>query len=80
MTFADVPAGASLFLDANTLVYHFSTEPTLGPPCTELLERASRQEILAHTSTHVLSEMAHRLMTLEACATFGWPMPGSPAG
>src|SRR5262249_12537927 len=27
-------------------------------------------------STHVLSEVAHRLMTLEACALFGWPFAG----
>lgn len=39
MTFADIPPGASLFVDANTLVYHFAADPLLGPPCRELLHR-----------------------------------------
>ena len=29
MTFTDIPAGASVFVDANTLVYHFVPEPGL---------------------------------------------------
>jgi predicted nucleic acid-binding protein len=76
MTFADLVAGDAVFLDANTLTYHFQPHPVLGPPCTDLLERIERQELLGSTSTHVLSELAHRLMTLEACALFGWPFPG----
>ena len=28
------------------------------------------------TSTHVLADVAHRLMTLEAISLFGWPAPG----
>lgn len=44
MTFAQIPAGADLFLDANTFVYHFVADP--------------------------------RLMTIEACSTFGWPYQG----
>ena len=34
------------------------------------------QQILGFTSTHVLSEVAHRLMTMEAVAVFGWPFAG----
>ncbi len=36
MIFADLPAGASVFLDANTLVYHFQPHPVHGPVCTTL--------------------------------------------
>lgn len=32
LTFGDVPAGAALFLDANTLVYAHSLHPQFGPP------------------------------------------------
>jgi predicted nucleic acid-binding protein len=71
MTFADLPAGASVFLDANTLIYHFEPHPQFGPACTKLVERIENQELEGFTSTHVLAEMTHRLMTLEACATFG---------
>ncbi|HZU36700.1 MAG TPA: PIN domain-containing protein [Gemmataceae bacterium] len=34
------------------------------------------QDLNGFTSTSVLSEMAHRLMTLEACAQFAWPFAG----
>jgi predicted nucleic acid-binding protein len=71
MTFADLPAGAAVFVDANTLVYHFQPHPALGAACTDLVERIERQELAGFTSTHVLSEVAHRLMTLEACVLFG---------
>jgi hypothetical protein len=64
--FTDLPAGASLFIDANTFVYHFSPHATLGAPCTELLERVNRQEISANTSIDVLRDVAHRIMTAEA--------------
>ncbi len=37
-----------------------------------MITRAENKEILAFTSTHVLSEVAHHLMTLEASALFGW--------
>jgi predicted nucleic acid-binding protein len=76
MTFADLPAGASVFVDANTLVYHFQPHPVLGAACTDLVERIERQELTGFTSTHVLSEVAHRLMTLEACLLFSWPFAG----
>jgi predicted nucleic acid-binding protein len=76
MIFGDIPLGGSVFVDANALVYHFAVDPLYGPPCTDLMERIERQEINGVTSTHVLSETAHRLMTLEASQVFGWPMPG----
>jgi hypothetical protein len=31
MTFADLPAAVAVFLDANTLVYHFSRHARYGP-------------------------------------------------
>ena len=76
MTFADLPNGSSVFLDANVFVYHFSQHLHWGPPCTDLLERIERQEMRAFTSTHVLSEATHRLITLEAMALPGAPQSG----
>ncbi|MBI3467737.1 MAG: hypothetical protein HY000_32415 [Planctomycetes bacterium] len=41
------------------------------------MERIGKfQEFTAHTSTHVLSELAHQLMILEAVQRFGWPLAG----
>ena len=79
MTFGQVPAAAAVFLDANTLVYHFTNHPTFGPACTQLLKRVEHQHLTGFISTHVLSEVAHRLMTLDAVHQFGWPPTGIAA-
>ena len=76
MIFTDIPAGAVVFLDANVLVYHFAPDPVLGPACRDLLVRIKRQEVDGCTSTHILSEVAHRLMTIEAMKSFRWPVAG----
>jgi predicted nucleic acid-binding protein len=76
MTFKDLPAGAAVFVDANTLVYHFSRDPQLGPACTALLDRIERGDLSGFSTTHVLSETAHRLMTLEAITLLNWPAAG----
>lgn len=76
MIFEDITGGTAIFLDTNTLVYHFSSHPTYGDACTKLLERIERQEIQGYTSALVIHEMAHRLMTIEACSRFGWPTQG----
>jgi predicted nucleic acid-binding protein len=74
--FSSIAAGASIFLDANTFILHFTAHARFGRSCTELIERIDRQEIQGFTSTHVLGEMAHRLMTIEASQLFGWPFQG----
>src|SRR5258708_4870084 len=76
MIFTDIPGGSSLFLDSNTFVYHFSADPILGPHCRDLLVRIKRQDIEGFTSTHVLSEVAHRIMTIEAIKVHGWSAAG----
>jgi predicted nucleic acid-binding protein len=45
-------------------------------PCAALLQRIENREIAGLTSTHALSEVAHRLMTIQASAFFGWPFAG----
>jgi predicted nucleic acid-binding protein len=73
MTFADLPAGSVIFLDANTLIYHFTAHADFGRACSELLDRVERQEIQAITAAHLVSEVAHRLMTIDV---YGWPFAG----
>jgi predicted nucleic acid-binding protein len=72
MTFADLVAGTSVFLDTNIFVFHFQPHAVFGQPCTDLLKRIEQQDLQGYTSTHVLSEVAHRLMTEEASRLFGW--------
>jgi len=76
LTLADIPAGAAVFLDANVFVYHFAPHPVLQGPCQQLLERCTREELVGFTSAHVVSNVAHRIMTLEAVDRFGWPTTG----
>jgi predicted nucleic acid-binding protein len=76
MTFLDIPPGESVFVDANTLVYHFAADAQYGRACTDFVGRVERGEILAYCSSHVVSDLAHRLMTIEAILTLGWPIAG----
>ncbi|HEV3078702.1 MAG TPA: type II toxin-antitoxin system VapC family toxin [Gemmataceae bacterium] len=73
MIFTDLLLGESVFVDANAFVYHFEPHVVFGPPCTDLFKRVELQELSGYTSTHVLSEVAHRLMTMEAALLFNWP-------
>ena len=76
MIFADLCPQDRVFIDANVFVYHFEPHPTFAVPCTQLLDRVERLEIEGVTSSHVLGEVAHRLMALEACSQFSWPYAG----
>src|SRR5262249_1849315 len=46
---------------------------------TGLLERLELGELEGWITPHVLAEVSHRLMTIEACAQFGWPYQGIAA-
>jgi len=50
MTFADLRKSDRVFLDANTLIYHFTNHPKYGAACTALVERIELNEIQAFTS------------------------------
>lgn len=79
MTFVQIPSGAAIFLDANTLIYHFSNDPAYGPACTQLIKRIELRDLTGFTSAHALADAAHRLMTLEAINRNGWPLAGIAA-
>jgi predicted nucleic acid-binding protein len=72
MTFLDLVAGDAVFVDANSFVYYFAPDPRWSGPCSQLLQRIQNQEITGHTSAAILSEVAHRLMTIEARTRHGW--------
>ena len=76
MIFAAIPRGSSVFIDANTFVFDFGVHPQYGVPCRELLERIARGELQGFTSAHVLCDLAHRAMTIEAMNQYGWPQTG----
>ena len=71
-----MPAGATVFVDASVFIHHFEPNAVFGPASTEFLERIENQEINGVTATHIVSEVAHRLMTIEAMQAFGWKSAG----
>ena len=77
MIFADLALGTVVHVDANTFTYYFEPHPLYGAACRQLLERIERQELAGYTATHVLGEVAHRLMTMEAMAALRWPHAGT---
>jgi predicted nucleic acid-binding protein len=79
MTFADLQLGDLIFLDANTLIYHFVNHPKYGAACTALVERIEHKEIQGFTSSHCLADVAHRVMTIEAMTRQSWPLTGLAA-
>ena len=77
MKFIQIPANTSVFIDANIFIYYFTPDPIFGPECQVLMEQISKyQDFSAFTSTHVLSEVSHQLMVLEAAQLLGWPLAG----
>jgi predicted nucleic acid-binding protein len=72
MTLAQLRMGEAVFVDANIFVFHFAPDPTLQAACSQLLLRIETQDLAGFTSTPILSEVAPRLMTMEARQRFGW--------
>lgn len=76
MKLDELPAGTSLFIDANPFIYAATAHPRFGAACQQLLTRIENKELQGFTSAHVLGEVAHRLMTIEAAASLGRSLTG----
>ena len=59
----ELPAGQTVFIDANIFIYHFTG---LSQECSSFLERCERGELWGVTAVHILLEVLHRLMMIEA--------------
>jgi predicted nucleic acid-binding protein len=77
VTFAQIAPGIAIFLDANSLIYHFTNDPRYGAACTQLVKQVEQQQLHGFTSAHVLTDVTHRLMTLDAELDFP-PPPAEP--
>ena len=51
MTFASIPPGTAIFLDANTFIYHFTNDAKYGAACTQLLKRVELHQLQGLTLT-----------------------------
>ena len=72
MTLAQLRSGEAVFVDANIFVYHFAPDPRFQAASSQFLQRLDVLDLAGFTSTAILSEVAHRLMTIEAQAHFAW--------
>jgi predicted nucleic acid-binding protein len=63
MKLEDLPEGSSIFVDANILIYHFSGTSL---ECQAFLQRCESQQVETFTGVHIVLEVTHRLMMLEA--------------
>src|SRR5437867_9392289 len=76
MSFDAIMAGQAVFVNSNVLLYYFTAHQRYGAACQKLLDRIENKEITGFTSSSVLTEVIHRLMTIEACHRFGRPAKG----
>jgi len=59
----ELPAGQTVFIDANIFIYHFTG---LSQECSSFLERCERGGLWGVTAVHISLEVLHRLMMIEA--------------
>ena len=71
----EIGPGQEVFLDANVFIYHFTGR---SRACRALLERCEPSEVQGITGAHVVLEVLHRLMMLEAVQR-GLVLPGNVA-
>lgn len=58
-----LPAGQTVFIDANIFIYHFTG---VSQECSSILERCEGGGLWGVTAVHILLEVLHRLMMIEA--------------
>lgn len=75
MTLEKIPPGASVFIDANIFIYHFVGQ---SDDCSRFIQRIEEREIKGIVGTHIVAEIIHRMMMLEALQS-GLITSGSPS-
>jgi len=63
LRFEEIAPGQAVFVDANVFLYHLTGR---SRACRDLLARCEAGEVQGLTGTHVVLEVLHRLMMLEA--------------
>ena len=63
MRLDQLPSGERVFVAANIFIYHFSR---LSAECRTFFARCETRQVKAFTGAHIVLEVAHRLMVLEA--------------
>jgi len=58
-----IESGSEVFIDANIFIYHFTGSSLEG---SDFLSRCEQGDLTGITSVHVLLEVLHRLMMIEA--------------
>lgn len=64
-TLKEIETGAAVFIDANIFLYHYAG---ISEDCTEFLGRCASGELKGTTAAHLVAEVLHRAMIMEAMA------------
>ena len=67
----ELPQGATCFVDANILIYHFVDMGDISAVCSAFLARVVRSQVDAVSTTACLADAVHRVMGVEAQERFG---------
>lgn len=70
MFLSDLEDAASVFIDANIFIYHFSKGSRFNSSSSNFLERVESGAISDFTSVSIIQEVIHRMMIMEAAAVF----------
>jgi predicted nucleic acid-binding protein len=62
MFLSDLEKGASIFIDANIFIYHFSKESRFNQACSNFLEYIEAGSTSGFTSISIVQEVAHQMM------------------
>jgi predicted nucleic acid-binding protein len=63
MKLEGLPGGTPIFVDADIFIYHFSG---ISLECRAFLQRCESRQVEAFTGVHIVLEVMHRLLMLEA--------------
>lgn len=66
--------GGEIFLDANILLYEFTSHPRFGISCHELIAKTEEGAVKSFISPFVITEIIHKLMIFETCDRFNLHM------
>jgi predicted nucleic acid-binding protein len=67
-TIQDIPAQATVMLDANIVIYALFPQVAYHQVCKELLERGARSEVQLHLTVSAAADIIHRAMVVEFLA------------
>jgi predicted nucleic acid-binding protein len=67
-TLRDIPAQATVMVDANIVIYALFPQGRYHQPCKDLLARGAQDDIYLRLTVNTAADVIHRAMILELLA------------